>query len=291
MKKRNVLFLGAALAVVAGGLTSCGSNDKTIRIAASELPHAKILNESIKPILEEKGWKLEVSVLDWTVQNSSVASGDYDANYFQHEPYLESYNSSVSEDEQLALACKVHFEKLCLYSSDTTKKTVTDGSKIEIVNDVTNIERALLLLQNQGLLTIKESCYSEVEGVKTFNNFDTTKPNDYVTWSQSYSNCSLYCLAESQLTNSLADYNFGVIPGNTALTGLGSNYAERIVFGETVDEATLTLRANGVAVKKSNINSEKTKALVEAFAESSVNNYISSTFGESVVYHYINLIK
>ncbi len=291
MKKRNVLFLGAALAVVAGGLTSCGSNDKTIRIAASELPHAKILNESIKPILEEKGWKLEVSVLDWTVQNSSVASGDYDANYFQHEPYLESYNSSVSEDEQLALACKVHFEKLCLYSSDTTKKTVTDGSKIEIVNDVTNIERALLLLQNQGLLTIKDSCYSEVEGVKTFKNFDTTKPNDYVTWSQSYSNCSLYCLAESQLTNSLADYNFGVIPGNTALTGLGSNYAERIVFGETVDEATLTLRANGVAVKKSNINSEKTKALVEAFAESSVNNYISSTFGESVVYHYINLIK
>lgn len=291
MKKRNVLFLGAALALVGGSLTSCNSNDKTIRVAASELPHAKILNESIKPILEEKGWKLEVSVLDWTVQNSSVASGDYDANYFQHEPYLESYNSSVSEDNQLALACKVHFEKLCLYSSDTTKKTVENGAKIEIVNDVTNIERALLLLQNQGILTINESCYTTVNNEKTFSNFDTTKPNDCITWADAYSNCSLTCLAESQLTNALADYNFGVIPGNTALTGLGENYADRIVFGETVDDATLTLRANGIAVKKSNIDSDKTKALVEAFKEESVKNYISSTFGESVVYHYIDLIK
>ncbi len=291
MKKRNILLVGALMASTLGGLTSCNSNDKTIRIAASELPHAKILNESIKPILEEKGWKLEVSVLDWTVQNSSVASGDYDANYFQHEPYLESYNSSVSEDNQLALACKVHFEKLCLYTSDTTKKTVSNGDTIEIVNDVTNIERALLLLQNKGLLTINESCYTTVDGVKTFTTFDTTKPNDCITWASSYSNCKLTCLAESQLTNALADYNFGVIPGNTALTGLGENYAERICFGETVDEATLTLRANGVAVKKSNLNSEKTKALVEAFATDSVKNYVSSTFGESVVYHYINLIK
>lgn len=291
MKKRNILLAGALFASTLGGLTSCNSNDKTIRIAASELPHAKILNESIKPILEEKGWKLEVSVLDWTVQNSSVASGDYDANYFQHEPYLESYNSSVSEDNQLALACKVHFEKLCLYTSDTTKKTVSNGDTIEIVNDVTNIERALLLLQNKGLLTINESCYTTVDGEKSFTTFDTTKPNDCITWTSSYSDCKLTCLAESQLTNALADYNFGVIPGNTALTGLGENYAERICFGENVDEATLTLRANGVAVKKSNLNSEKTKALVEAFATDSVKNYVSSTFGESVVYHYINLIK
>lgn len=291
MKKTNLLLSAVALTLAGAALASCGSNDKVIRVAASELPHAKILNEAVAPVLEKSGWKLEVSVLDWTVQNSQVAAGDYDANYFQHQPYLESYNSSVSEDQQLAMACKVHFEKLCLYASDTTKKSVSNGDKIEIVNDVTNIERALLLLQNQGLLTINDSCYTTVDGEKTFTNFDVTKPNSCITWASAYSNCTLTCLAESQLTNSLADYNFGVIPGNTALTGLGSDYASRIVFGESVDDATLTLRANGIAVKKSELNSDKTKALVEAFATDSVKNYISSTFGESVVYHYIDLTK
>jgi D-methionine transport system substrate-binding protein len=288
--KKNLLFIASATiaAVSTIGLTSCGNDANTIRIAASELPHAKILKEAVAPVLKEKGYTLDVQVLDWTIQNSSVASGDYDANYFQHEPYLNLYNSSVSENNQLALACKVHFEKLCLYTSDTSKKTVTKDARIEIVNDISNIERALLLLQNNGILTINSSCYnSENE----FVNFDTTNPNSCVTFTSDYANVKLTCLAESQLTNALSDYDFGVIPGNTALTGLGSDYASRIVYGEKVDEDTLTLRANGIAVKKSNLNSDKTKALVEAFGSESVQNYISKTFGESVVYHYINLIK
>jgi ABC-type metal ion transport system substrate-binding protein len=189
------------------------------------------------------------------------------------------------------MACKVHFEKLCLYASDTNKKEVSNGDSIELVNDISNVERALLLLQNQNYLTINESCYETVNGVRTFKNFDTTNPNSCVTFSKDYSNCKLYCLAESQLTNALNDYNFGIIPGNSALTGLGADYASRIVFGENVDEATLTLRANGIAVRKDNLNSDKTKALVEAFEDSKVKNYISTTFGESVVYHFKNLLK
>lgn len=289
MKKKLFLLGAAALTAVSTlSLTSCNNSENTIRIAASELPHAKILREAVAPVLEKKGFKLDVQVLDWTVQNSSVAAGDYDANYFQHEPYLNTYNSSTSEDNQLALACKVHFEKLCLYASDTSKKEVVNGSKIEIVDDISNVERSLLLLQSKGILTIKPSVYNDK---KEFVNFDKNNPNASVEFTKDYDKCTLTSLAESQLTNSLKDYNFGVIPGNTALTGLGSDYAKRIVFGEEVDEATLTLRANGIAVKKSNLNSEKTKALVEAFEEESVKNYISETFGESVVYHYINLIK
>ena len=289
MKKKLLLLGAAALTAVSTlSLTSCNNSENTIRIAASELPHAKILREAVAPVLEKKGFKLDVQVLDWTVQNSSVAAGDYDANYFQHEPYLNTYNSSTSEDNQLALACKVHFEKLCLYASDTSKKEVVNGSKIEIVDDLSNVERSLLLLQSKGILTIKPSVYNDK---KEFVNFDKNNPNASVEFTKDYDKCTLTSLAESQLTNSLKDYNFGVIPGNTALTGLGSDYAKRIVFGEEVDEDTLTLRANGIAVKKSNLNSEKTKALVEAFEEESVKNYISETFGESVVYHYINLIK
>ena len=289
MKKKLLLLGAAALTAVSTlSLTSCNNSENTIRIAASELPHAKILREAVAPVLEKKGFKLDVQVLDWTVQNSSVAAGDYDANYFQHEPYLNTYNSSTSEGNQLALACKVHFEKLCLYASDTSKKEVVNGSKIEIVDDLSNVERSLLLLQSKGILTIKPSVYNDK---KEFVNFDKNNPNASVEFTKDYDKCTLTSLAESQLTNSLKDYNFGVIPGNTALTGLGSDYAKRIVFGEEVDEATLTLRANGIAVKKSNLNSEKTKALVEAFEEESVKNYISETFGESVVYHYINLIK
>jgi len=290
MKKRFLLTLGfAALSTLT--LSSCGESATTIRVAASELPHAKILNEAVAPVLKEKGYNLEVSVLDWTVQNAQVAAGDYDANYFQHQPYLETYNSTVNESSQLAMACKVHFEKLCLYASDTNKKTVENGDKIEIVNDISNVERALLLLQNQNILTINESCYEVVDGVKTFKNFNVTDPNSCVTFNSNYDNCKLFCLAESQLTNALGDYNFGVIPGNSALTGLGENYASRIVFSENVDDDTLTLRANGIAVRKNDLNSDKTKALVEAFATESVKNYISNTFGESVIYHYIDLTK
>ncbi|MCR5786156.1 MAG: hypothetical protein K6G28_00420 [Acholeplasmatales bacterium] len=288
---KNKLFLLGAVALTAVStlsLTSCGGNDKTIRVAASELPHAKILNEAVAPVLKEKGYDLQVSVLDWTVQNSAVASGDYDANYFQHEPYLNTYNSSVSESSQLALACKVHFEKLCLYASDTTKKELVNGSKIEIVDDLSNVERSLLLLQSKGILTINSSAYNDKN---EFVNFDKNNPNATVTFTANYDKCSLKSLAESQLTNALKDYNFGVIPGNTALTGLGSDYATRIVFGEDTPEETLTLRANGIAVKKENLESEKTKALVDAFSTDSVKNYIANTFGESVVYHYINLLK
>lgn len=289
MKKKLLFLASAALTAVSTvAFSSCGNSEKTIRVAASELPHAKILNESVAPILKEEGYTLEVSVLDWTVQNSAVATGDYDANYFQHEPYLNTYNSSVDESAQLALACKVHFEKLCLYASDSTKKELVNGSTIEIVDDLSNVERSLLLLQSKGILTINPSAYNSDN---EFVNFNKANPNDSVTFTKDYANCSLTSLAESQLTNSLKDYDFGVIPGNTALTGLGSDYASRIVFGEDVSEETLTLRANGIAVRKDKLDSDKTKALVSAFEKAEVGNYISNTFGESVVYHFINLLK
>lgn len=285
MKK---LLFALPLFALAASLFACGGNDeKTITIAASELPHAKILNEAIKPVLKDKGYDLKVTVLEWTQQNPAVARGEYDANYFQHLPYLNTYNAEASEDNQLQMVVKVHFEKLCLYASDLNHKTLQNGDTIEIVNDVSNIERALLLLQDHGVIdAISPSCY-DGDGTFTFN---TSNPNSQVTFAAAYSNCKITCIQESNLAVSLPDYDFGVIPGNAALTGLGNDYASRIVFGENVDEDILSLRANGVAVRKKDAKSDKSKALVEAFASGSVKNYIASTFGDSVVYHYENLI-
>ena len=272
----------------AGSLASCGNSESTITICASELPHAKILNEAVKPVLKEKGYDLKVSVLEWTQQNAAVARGEYDANYFQHLPYLETYNKDAGESGALKMVVKAHFEKLCLYASNLEHKTLANGDKIEIVNDVSNIELALLLLKDNGVLQgISDNCY-DAEG--QFTNFDVAKPNSFVTFADAYKDCTITCIQESLLAATLPEYQFGILPGNTALAGLGDDYAKRIVFGEKVTQETLSLRANGVAVKPSNANSPKTIALVDAFASKAVQDYIANTFGESVVYHYEKLI-
>ena len=283
MKKLNIILLGSLLLV--GSLTSCGDDAHTITVAASELPHAKILNEAVKPLLAEQGYKLKVSVLDWTLQNDAVAHDEYDANYFQHIPYLNANN--LTGDKELVAAAKVHYEKLCLYASDTSDKTLSNGDTIEIVNDVSNIERALLLLASYNILTINDSNYDS-DG--NFVNFDTNNPNSCVTFTSEYSNCTLTCIQESYLCASLPDYNFGVIPGNTALTGLG-DLSSRIVFGEKVSEELIDERSNIIACKKNNVDSPKIIALVEALGDPSVKTYIESTFGESVLYHYVNLLE
>lgn len=283
MKKINI-FLSCITILSSSLLASC-DNANTITVCASELPHAKILNEAVAPILKEKGYDLEVTVLDWTIQNSSVANDEYDANYFQHIPYLNSEN--FEGEKELVAVAKVHYEKLCLYASDKDQnKQLDNGETIEIVNDVTNIERALLLLSSYNILTINDSCYEN----NTFT-FDTTNPNSCVTFLPGYEDCKLTCILESNLCVSLSDYNFGVIPGNTALTGLGEDYASRIVLAEKATQETISQRANVIAVKKSNINTEKTKALVEACKDERVEQYILTTFGESVLYHYEDLTK
>ena len=284
--RKLTLFIASLLLIGGTTLTSCKNKETTISVCASELPHAKILKEAVAPILEEKGYTLKVDVLDWTIQNTEVATNQYDANYFQHIPYLNVNN--FEGDNELSAACKVHYEKLCLYASDKDEnKKLDNGETIEIVNDVSNIERALLLLASYDILSINESCYNS-KG--EFENFDTTNPNNCVTFLEGYKDCKLTCILESNLCVNLPDYNFGVIPGNTALTGFGGGLSERIVLSEKATEETISERANIICVKKSNLDSPKTKALVEACSDIRVKNYISTTFGDSVLYHYENLL-
>jgi len=258
-----------------------GEKKGEISVCASELPHAKILNECIAPLVAEDGYSLKVKVLDWTIQNDAVANGEYDANYFEHVPYLKTYAGTTA----LYAACKVHYEKLCVYANNTSKKTLWDGAKIELVNDVSNVERALQLLASNNILTINASNYN---ANKEFANFDVTHPNDGVTFTDAYKNCTLTCLKESQLCQSLPDYDFGIIPGNTAMTGLGSDYAIRISFGEAPSDELISQKANIITVTKANKDSAKTKELVKACSDPRLGQYISGTFGESVLYHFEN---
>lgn len=278
MKKSLFLLPLLTLATLSG----CGSSDpKTITIAASELPHAKILNECIAPLVAKDGYTLKVTTLDWKLQNDAVAHDEYDANYFQHVPYLKLYEGTT----KLYAACKVHYEKLCLYAKDTSKKTLFNGAKIELVNDPSNIERALQFLVANNVLTINASNY---DSNKEFKNFDTTNPNSCVTFLDAYKDCKLTCLKENSLGPSLQDYDFGIIPGNTALTYLGSDYAERISLSENPTQETISDKANIICVKEANKDTEKTKELVKACADASVGEYITKTFGDPVIYHYEN---
>ena len=276
-KKLTILCALPALLVP----TSCANPATTIRICASQLPHAKILQEVVAPIVQEKGYTLNVKVLDWTIQNSVLAAKEYDANYFQHIPYLETYTGSVS----LLPACKVHYEKLCVYKGNDNNGIIENGESIVLVNDVSNIERALKLLQSYNILTINDSCYES----GSFD-FDIRYPYESITLLDDYKDCSLEFIKESQLCIALPDYNFGIIPGNTALTGLGDDASRRIVLAEQVDEETISLNANVIAIREEDKNSEKIKILVEALGDYRVKEYIENTFGGSVLYHYEKLI-
>ena len=265
-----------AVPLLALGLTSCEQND-VIKVSASIVPHAKILKEIIAPILLEQGYKLKVRTLNWSIQNDSLLHNEYDANYFQHTLFLNTYEHA----DKLAVAAKVHYERLCMYASNKDgNKRLDNGESIVIVNDLSNIERSLKLLQANNILTINESNYIDDK----FINFDILNPNKCITFKDAYKDCKITCISEANLCLSLDDYHFGIIPGNTALLGLGDKFHEKIVMSENLDLESVDQLSNVIAVRKENLNDPKTIALVNAFKDTRVENYIKDTFDEAVIY-------
>ncbi|MDD6616340.1 MAG: MetQ/NlpA family ABC transporter substrate-binding protein, partial [Lachnospiraceae bacterium] len=157
MRKFVVPFLTLSLAVSAAAapLAVCAEEDKTITVAASATPHAEIL-EQAKPLLEEQGWELEVTVFDDYIQpNLVVESGDFDANYFQHIPYLENFNKE--QGTHLVNAGGIHYEPFGIYpGTKSSLDELEEGDTIAVPNDTTNEARALLLLEANGVITLKE---------------------------------------------------------------------------------------------------------------------------------------
>ena len=246
------------------GLTStgCFSQDKTIRVCASELPHADVLNNCVREILKLKGYKLEVSVLDWTLQNDGVANKDYDANYFQHIPYLETYSGKTS----LFATCKVHYEPLGIYYGKE-KKELLEGKSFEICNDESNAVRALKLLQEKGVL--KEAPITN-DGKLAFTGSTWISDNDI----------KITLISEELLVSSINDYDFALLPCNTAYTGNISS--SRLVDKE--DNQTLILEnANVIAARQNDyledsVYKKKIDVLTEAMLSKEVREYIQNKY-------------
>ena len=268
MKKLLAVVLTGAFVVSA--LAGCGkstsADDKVIKVAASATPHAEIL-EQAKPLLEAKGYDLQVTVFDDYVQpNEVVESGDFDANYFQHIPYLESFNEE--KGTHLVNAGGIHYEPFGIYpGTKASLDELADGDSIAVPNDTTNEARALLLLQDNGIITLKEGA-----GL-------TATKNDIV---ENPYNVDIVELEAAQVPRVKDEVAFMVLNGNYALEA-GFSVAKDAIAYEKADSEAAKTYVNVIAVKEGNENSDKIKALVEVLTSQEIKDYINNTYDGAVI--------
>lgn len=274
--KKKILALALAGVLVVGALTGCDSSksessekktdDKKITVAASATPHAEILEEA-KTLLKDKGYELEVKVFDDYVQpNNVVESGEFDANYFQHVPYLEQFNEE--KGTHLVVAGKIHYEPFGIYPG--TKKDLKDiakGDKIAVPNDTTNEARALLLLQDNGIIKLKDGA-----GIKATVNDIEENPN----------NIEIVELEAAQVPRVVNEVAYVVLNGNYALEANYTVKKDALAYEKSDSEAAKTY-VNVIAVKEGNENSEKIKALVDVLKSDTIKKFIDEKYDGAVI--------
>ncbi|MDD3383880.1 MAG: MetQ/NlpA family ABC transporter substrate-binding protein [Bacilli bacterium] len=257
------LILFSSLIVLSG----CSKNsidDKTIIVGASPSPHAQIL-EQIKDDVSAKGYTLEiVEFSDYYLPNIALQSGEIDANYFQHLPYLLDFNKNNNTD--LVSVFALHFEPLGIYSSKHLQiNNIEYGSKIAIPNDTSNEARALLLLEANNLITLKNNAGFETS-------LNDIEDNPYgIIFSE---------IEAVNLPNILPDVDYAIINGNYAID---AGILDKVILTESTESEAALTRANIIAVKNGNQEKEAIKVLIECLATSKVKKYIEETFGSSVI--------
>ena len=272
MKNRKFVTVSLATALAIGTITANGvlvsadAEKGTIKVAASATPHAEILEEA-KPILEKEGWDLEVTVFDDYVQpNLVVESGDFDANYFQHIPYLDNFNEE--QGTHLVNAGGIHYEPFGIYPG--TKKTLDDledGDTIAVPNDTTNEARALLLLQDNGVITLKDGAGLEA----------TVKDIE-----ENPKNIQIEELEAAQVSRVKDEVAFVVLNGNYALQA-GYSVSKDSIAHEASDSEAAKTYVNIIAVKEGNEDNEAVKALVDVLKSDEIKDYINETYDGAVV--------
>lgn len=243
------------------------SNTKleVIKVGASPTPHAKILKEAEK-LLEEKGYKLEITEFsDYVQPNKAVDSEQLDANYFQHKPYLDQFNEKNGTD--VVSIGAVHYEPFGIYAGKTSSLSeLKSGAKVAVPNDVTNEARALLLLQDEGLIKLKEGA-----------DINATK-NDIVENSK---NLEIVEVDAAQTARTLSDVDIAVINGNFALDA-GLKVSDALAV-EKADSTAAQTYANIVAVKRGHEKDEKIQALLEVLQSDEIADYITKEFNGAVL--------
>lgn len=268
MKKLIAAALTGALVLGTVGTTVvfADDDDKTITVAASETPHSEIL-EQAKPILEKEGYDLEVTVFDDYVQpNEVVESGDFDANYFQHIPYLESFNEE--KGTHLVNAGGIHYEPFGIYpGTKSSLDDIEDGDTIAVPNDTTNEARALLLLQDNGIITLKDGV-----GLEATVNDIAENPH----------NVEIVELAAEQVARVAEETSYIVLNGNYALQAGYSVAKDALAYEKSDSEAAKTY-VNVIAVKEGNENSDKIKALVDVLKSDEIKDFINEKYDGAVI--------
>lgn len=268
MKKLVSLVLAGVLAC--GLLAGCGGGSKevTLKVGATPAPHAEVL-EVVKEVLAEKNIVLEVVEFnDYIQPNLAVESGELDANYFQHTPYLNSFNADYGTE--LVSVALIHYEPFGIYAGKTaTLDALQDGAQVIIPNDGSNETRALLLLQQEGLITLKE-------GVDASSNATI---HDIV---DNPLNLDIVEMEAAQLPNSLPDVDIAVINGNYAIqAGLNAG-TDALAIEDASGDAAQTY-ANILCVKAGNEDNANVKALIEALQSEAVREFIEETYEGAVV--------
>lgn len=270
MKKTLAIVLSIVLVLAC--LTGCGSkntDDKVIKVGASSTPHAEIL-EQVKDALAKEGYTLEITVYDdYVLPNKALSDGDIDANYFQHTPYLNSYNASNGTN--LASAALIHYEPFGLYGNGVAAVAdIAAGATIIIPADDSNETRALLLLRQEGLITLPADASAE-KGVTTLDIVDNGGYDIQAVQADT---------VPALLANSDAG-TVAVINGNYALQA-GLKVADALAIEDASGDAAQTY-ANIIAVRSGDESSAKTQALVKALQTEAVKDYIASAYNGAVV--------
>jgi len=244
-----------------------GAGEK-ITVAASVTPHAEILAKA-KEILAGQGYDLEVKEFEDYVQpNNVVESGEFDANYFQHVNYLNSFNEENGTHLTIAENGKIHYEPFGIYGG--TKKSldeVADGDAIAVPNDTTNEARALLLLQQEGLIKLKDGA-----GITATVNDIAENPH----------NLKIVEIEAAQVSKQLPDVAYAVINGNYAMQA-GLSVEKDALAVESADGDAIQQYVNIIAVKEGNESLPKIKALTDVLHSDEIKQFINDTYKGSVV--------
>lgn len=274
---KKIIALAAAAALTLS-LAACSGNNSSstaddsssdasstvIRVGASPSPHAEIL-EFAKDQLAAKGYELEiVEFTDYVMPNVALYEGDLDANFFQHTPYLDNYNEQNGTD--LVSACKVHFEPMGLYSETLTSVSdVAEGSKVGVPNDPTNEARALNLLEAQGLIKLREGA-----GLNA-------TPLDI---EENPLNLEFVELEAAQLPRNLSEFAIAAINGNYAIE---AGILDKVIVNEAADSESAQEYANILAVQSGELETDKTKALVEALTSDETREFINTQYEDQFI--------
>ena len=267
MKKRLLSAVVCTLATAAVlSFAVSAEEDKTITVAASPTPHAEILAKAAE-ILAEDGWTLEVTEFEDYVQpNLIVDSGEMDANYFQHIPYLDSFNEE--QGTSLVNAGGIHYEPFGIYpGTKSSLDELEEGDVIAVPNDTTNEARALLLLQDNGVITLEEDA-----GL-------TATVQDIV---ENPYNIDIEELEAAQVSRVIDEVAFVVLNGNYALEAGYSVGQDSIAYEASDSEAAKTY-VNIIAVKEGNEENEGIQALVSVLKSDEIKDFINETYDGAVV--------